>query len=239
MISAHVIRLPNSPASVLGAEHCRATSIAVGNKFPIAFHDATTAEEADATMRDLGLRWIWPWEHEGAREHEASGLMMHPYKTRVPAARIACFLSHFVLWNAAATSRCATLILEDDCEWIAPLPDPAALCILLQQFGAIGINDPRGATRRAEFYHQRTQAQASPERAVVPAPWVDDVRIPQGLAGASAYLLAPWMAQKLCDWVEVFGCGPNDAILCKQLFPTIGQLTTYCTRVTGRPSSLR
>ena len=54
-------------------------------------------------------------------------------------------------------------------------------------------------------------------------PWVDDDRLtPQGLAGNSAYIIKPEGARALIDLVQKFGLWPNDAIMCRQLIPSLG-----------------
>jgi len=75
---------------------------------------------------------------------------------------------------------------------------------------------------------------------VVEAPWVDDDHhVPQGLAGASAYIITPAGALAAIRLVERFSGWPNDALLCRQLLPgMLGVTTTYHTRVSGTPSRL-
>ena len=60
---------------------------------------------------------------------------------------------------------------------------------------------------------------------------VDDVEVPQGLAGNSAYLITPKGAKKLLDKVREVGLWPNDAVMCKQFFPWMQVVYPYYTTI--------
>ena len=103
------------------------------------------------------------------------------------------------------------------------------------KYQIIGINDPRGATRRSQEYHNLVQAS---NYAIAPPPYIDDIHVPQGLAGNSAYYIKPLGAQKLIELVDQHGIWPNDAIMCKQLLPgLLGQIKNYYTKVQGLVST--
>ena len=177
----------------------------------------------------------WGFPVRGARRVcPKTGMVLHAYAGPDPDKRVACFASHALLWTWAADHKEAVLILEDDVRFISsevPLEGLAD-----NGYGAIGINDPMGATRRAGAYHRGVQKQQG--GAVVDAPWVDRRSIPQGLAGGSAYIIKPWAAGEVLDKAREIGAWPNDALLCKQLFPWLGQSKKYYTKVSGRPSTL-
>lgn len=213
-----------------GVEAVRASHDDVGNEFLLVRWEATRPEHADSIMRDLGLVWTWPWDEPDVCP--ASGLKRHPYATRDRSARVACFLSHWRLWRRCAETREACVVLEDDAVFVHRLEPDA----IPKGWGAVGLNDPRGATRRADRFHR---ALVEATDAVVPVPWVDDDRaVPQGLAGASAYLIEPWMARRLIEHSRTYGAWPNDALLCKQLCPEIGVTKRTYTKVSGRMSTL-
>jgi len=112
--------------------------------------------------------------------------------------------------------------------------DPAV--VLSTPHIIIGINDPRGATRKAQLFHDGVRGAHAPT--VLDVPWVDDPEVPQGLAGASAYLMKPAGAWHALNLVDRLGAWPNDALLCKQLVPGLGVTRTYYTRVQGTRSRL-
>jgi GR25 family glycosyltransferase involved in LPS biosynthesis len=66
---------------------------------------------------------------------------------------------------------------------------------------------------------------------------IDEEHIPQGIAGNSAYIMKPSGAKKMLDLVAQFGLWPNDAIMCRQLVPTLGVTKTFFTGVQGLPST--
>lgn len=188
---------------------------------------ATTPDTVVQDMALHGIKWTYPWDKEEV--HEPTGLRLHPYKTSDRLARMSCFMSHWRLWLKAASD--SIMIFEDDAIFTKHMPRS----ILGGDEWAIGINDPRGATRKAGVYHEVVQAQ---EEDVCEVPWVDDEAVPQGLAGASAYFMSCAAADVVLQAVEAYGAWPNDATLIKQLVPNLGQSRTYFTKVQGTRSTL-
>jgi hypothetical protein len=93
--------------------------------------------------------------------------------------------------------------------------------------GILGLNDPRGATRRSDVFHN----VASSKMGLQDVPTVDDMQVPQGLAGNSAYLITPTAAKKLLDKVREVGIWANDALMCKQFFPWMQVVYPYYTTI--------
>jgi GR25 family glycosyltransferase involved in LPS biosynthesis len=102
--------------------------------------------------------------------------------------------------------------------------------------GIIGLNNPMGATRKAsEFNRKATQLIGF--QGVPSVDSIGDKPLPQGLAGNSAYIIKPWAAKKLLEKVQEIGMWPNDALMCKQLFPWMQVVWPYYTKVQGTISS--
>jgi len=93
--------------------------------------------------------------------------------------------------------------------------------------GIIGLNDPRGATRRSGVFHEKVSSYVG----VQPVPTIDDMDVPQGLAGNSAYMISPKGAKKLLDKVREVGMWPNDALMNKQFFPWLEVVYPYYTTI--------
>jgi len=202
------------------------------NQFPVAQFEATTPLNVRDQMEAEGLRWTYPWD---AEEDGPEGLRLHPYATRNRDARMACFMSHYRLWQHSAESGEWIIVLEDDARFVKHLdPEPLTYCGL----SAVGINDPRGATRRSNVFHALVTKAAEAGELAIPVPEVDEPHVPQGLAGHSAYMVSPKLSQQLIDKAKELGCWPNDALMCRQLFPDIGVSTTYYTTVQHTPSTL-
>lgn len=61
--------------------------------------------------------------------------------------------------------------------------------------------------------------------------------IPDGLAGNSAYVVKPWAAQELINKFHELGVWPNDATMCKQLFPYLEEYYPFVVRVAQTKST--
>lgn len=195
-------------------------------------YPAVTPERVEELMTKLQLKWNYPWT--GQVIDFATGLTKSAYVTANPEARIACALSHYMLWMECSQQNEPYLILEHDAEFMQPLTEDAIE--LFKQSPALiaSINSPLGATRKATLYHTKLRQVAGD---LVPVPEIDDMKVPQGLPGNSAYMIKPTGAQAMLDLVANFGLWPNDAIMCKQLIHGLYCFTTYYTRVQGTQST--
>ena len=224
-MKAFAIVIKNNPVSEHGFSVLRESSEYVGNDFEIERFDAYNPHAAFEFTSDPnnGVVWSYPWE--GEELDMMYGLKKRAYETVNPYARVGCFLSHYHLWKKAVELQEDILILEHDAVFTKRYYRP-----LNNHDSVISINDPRGCTRKSLVYHQ--SIQCSMER-YVPCPWVDaDRAIPQGLPGNSAYVIGHIMARRTIDFVRVLGAWPNDALLCKQIFPErLWCLRDYATTV--------
>lgn len=230
------ITIRNNKVSEEGFRNLYRSHKEVGNRWELRSFDAITPEDVDMVMRDLGIRWDYPDEKEGPRRCPHTGLLLHPYRTPVPERRIACFASHAELWFRCATSLEPMMIFEDDAQFVARLAPESILSGPRTGWGCIFFNDPRGATRRPQVYHGAC-VNAGPGR-IIEVPWVDNMEVPQGGPGNSAYYIEPWAAKLLLQKAREVGGRPNDSLMCKQYFPWLGQSTSYFTKVSGRKSGL-
>lgn len=220
---AYAIVMRDVEVSELGYENLVKSSKAVENPFNIQKFEAITPQHVDRVLSEQFIKWNYPWETP--ETDIATGLTKHPYVTANPQARIACALSHFLLWKTCYKMRQPIIILEHDAKFINRLdfyPEQTG------RLEIIGINDPRGATRKSGLYHEEIQKGRT---AIQPVPTIDDVSVPQGLAGNSAYLIKPEGAQKMIGLVKTYGLWPNDAIMCKQLIRTLGVTKKYYTTI--------
>jgi GR25 family glycosyltransferase involved in LPS biosynthesis len=223
-MKSYIITLKNNELSIDAALRCKQSSNLVVQQF-----QAVTPRDVPAMMMDEKLIWTYPWDEQ---KHDfASGLVLSPYRTQQKAARIACFLSHYQLWKESLKTDEPILILEHDAIFIHDLdPQP----ILDSKYDIVGINDPRGATRKSGEYHRIIQQNP---KEIQPVPRIDDMLVPQGLAGNSAYIIKPNGAKRLIELVKEFGAWPNDAIMCYQLVKNLGVTKTYYTKVQGTRST--
>lgn len=190
------------------------------------FSAITYDDNLDSIMDSYKIKWNYPWEE--AERDLASGLLKTPYPTRNPKARIACALSHYALWRKCYLEDEPILVLEHDTVFTKTLNYEY---ILESKYDIIGINDPRGATRKSALYHKLVQQS---EKFIQKPPVLDDSPyIPYGIAGNSAYIIKPSGAKKMLNLVAEYGLWPNDAIMCRQLVPNLGVTKEYYTKVLG------
>lgn len=190
--------------------------------------NAITPDKVDWFINGAGIRWNYPWE--GEVYDFATGLKKSAYPTKNPKARIACACSHYTMWHKCYKNDTTMLILEHDAYFTNKIDfDPEDT-----RAEIIGINNPLGATRRAKIYYDKITQNDQQFQLV---PWVDDLTVPQGLAGNSAYIIKPAGAKKLIALVEQYGLWPNDAIMCRQLVSKLGVTKKFYTNVQGLAST--
>jgi len=228
-MKAYAIVITGNELSEKGYDALVKSSKEVGNDFEIEVHEAVTPSTLDERMESYELSWNWPF---GANVYDQkTGLMKCAYDSRFSPERIACAVSHFELWERSAYAEENILVLEHDALFTRRLDvEP----LLQSKYGVIGINDPRNATRLIDRFLAEVDKNVEEIQKV---PTIDDLRIPQGIAGASAYLVKPWAADRIVDKVYELGLWPNDAIVCQQLFDFIGVTKTFYTRVQNLPST--
>ena len=222
------IVLEGNSVSEKGFDNLESSSRAVGNDFDIVPFAAITPETVDKTMSYEKVNWNWPWEREEI--DFATGLTKKPYPTKNQKARMACAMSHYLLWMHVSESNESALITEHDAVFVERIDfdfDGLGVPIL-------GINNPMGATRRPHDYHATVMAS---KRDILLSPNIDDPCVPQGLAGNSAYFISPAGADRMLECVKQFGLWPNDAIMCRQLVSRLSVTKRYYTQVQGLRST--
>ena len=223
-MKTNIIRLQNDIDSNKYANWCWQTSAVNTN---IEFFNAVTPNEVDELMSGLRIEWKYPWT--GEVNDIKSGLTLRAYQTVDPKKRMACFLSHYCLWEKTIKSGEPMLILEHDAMFISKKPIPFD-DILDSGFEIIGINEPFGATRLSQVFHENVQKEHFCKNDVVRAPLIDDIKIPQGIAGNSAYIITPKGAYTMIKLTKEHGAWPNDALMCRQLIFGLGVTKTYYTK---------
>ena len=103
-------------------------------------------------------------------------------------------------------------------------------------WGVVGLNDPRGNTRKGQLFHNI----ASAKEGIQAVPNIDNSQeppLPMGIAGNSAYIIRPFAAKELLKATKEVGVWPNDAIMCKQLFPWLRVVYPYYSTTQRNVSS--
>jgi len=228
-MKAYSIVMSGHKGSELGFGRLQQTWRATKQSFSLEKFTAITPDNVNALMGSYNIKWNYPWDKPEL--DFASGLVKNPYPTKNPKSRIACALSHYTLWKKCHDEGEPILVLEHDAVFTKTLDYEFTL---ESKYDIIGINDPRGATRRARDYSIAVEKNID---IIQRPPVIDDMKVPQGIAGNSAYIIKPRGAKKMLDLVNEYGLWPNDAIMCQQLVSTLGITKDYYTGVQGLTST--
>jgi len=216
-IRAFVITIVDDPISVAGAKRCIESITHTNSDLQAEIFPAVTP----ATI--FNCDWSWPLKKKKICHH--TNLTLTAYKNTDVRRRIACAQSHWFLWQLCVGLDHDICILEHDALFVGKFDT------IEFDGGALSLNDPKNATFKAAEYDQALVD------GVNEIPWITDQSIPQGLPGNSAYLIKPWAAQQLINKQNEIGWWPNDAIMCRQLFPWLRALKPYCTTLQKMRSS--
>ena len=232
MVKAYVIQMSDNDHSVKCYKNLvQSNEDTNTNIVPIAF-EATQPKDIIRHTREVfdyaPVVWSWPKKEAEDKPHLTTGLFMRHYKAVDQDRVIAAALSHYRLWKHCVELDEPIMVLEHDAFFtrrfdIADLKD--------HKWGAVGLNDPRGATRKGMKFHQIMQSNG---KGVQPVPVIDEpgeLPLPMGLAGNSAYVLRPYAAKELLDTVRTIGMWPNDAVMCRQLFRWLRVVNPYYTTI--------
>ena len=261
-LPAYIITMTNNSASMHSARMCQKSIKEFHSSLVPLYFEATTPETIRIDIEheipklkpwlldDQGnVKFNWPTDPSQEHLDLTSGVYKKAYNAVDQNKVIACAISHIRLWNLCAEQDVPMMILEHDARfvrsfwrrWLSQKPEKLADGDLLSHSnqwwnGVVSINDPRGATRRANTFHARMQGVIGCR----PTPTVnssDDPPLAQGLPGNSAYCIKPWAAEELLKGIQTYGLWPNDAYMCKELFPWLQSYYPYFTQVAGTPST--
>lgn len=221
-MKARVIAIEGHSYSQNVAQRCIDSAKQFGihvEKFP-----AVTAETVTGIMQEHGLQWTWADMNTKKTVCPYSGLEQFPYRAKNLLTKMACSMSHYLLWRQCAADTESWLILEHDAVFVAPLPD-------CDFSGACQINDPAGGGYRGQEHSQSMIERGTHGVHRLTCKRPTDSRIPDGFSGNSAYMVKPWAAEKFVAAFHRLGVWPNDATICIQLFPWLQELYPFVTVV--------
>ena len=205
-------------------------------------------EWKDGLLDSLGNpRYTWPINEFGDRMDFATGVHKKHYTAKDVRKVVAAAISHMRLWASCYYNNKPIVILEHDVVFtrrfktslLSHVKDTKVLDIShtgMWLNGICSLNDPRGATRRGLYYHDQMKT-ASGCRPVVKVNNPNDPEYAEGLPGNSAYIITPEAAKMLLDKSAQIGIWPNDALMCRQLFPFIQSYYPYFTQVNQQRST--
>jgi len=215
--------------TILGHEYSESVArrcIESADQFGISVEtfSAVTKDTVAETMAKENLQWSWANMNTAKNRCPYTSLEQFPYRTKSLEAKMACSMSHYMLWKHCVELDEPILILEHDAVFVAPLP-------AIQFEGAIQINDPAGGGYRGQDHSKIMRDRGTvgvhpltPKRPL-------DSMIPDGFSGNSAYIVKPWAAYKFKQAYKNHGVWPNDATICLQQFPWLQELYPFVTVV--------
>tara|TARA_B100000282_G_C31729149_1_gene490033 strand:- start:400 stop:1140 length:741 start_codon:yes stop_codon:yes gene_type:complete len=234
MMKALVITLTNNHEATLASRQLIASIKKTQSKLEPMVIDATTPLTMNEDLKKIdyidadGLPWTWPLSEEDDKLDMRTGLYLRHYKTNDITKVVSCMISHMRCWQMCIDLYEPVVILEHDAIFSRKFDFED----LTKDFkgGIIGLNDPRGATRKSQVFHSKVSETKGLQR----VPSVDDANeppFPQGLAGNSAYVISPRAAKRLLEKTRDVGMWPNDAVMCKQFFPWMQVVYPYYTSI--------
>jgi GR25 family glycosyltransferase involved in LPS biosynthesis len=198
---------------------------------------AATPETINQKLREIetidadSVNWTYPLSEQQDRLDIGSGMYLRHYRAKDQKKVIACMVSHMMAWDKVFQKNEPMIVFEHDAVVYRKITKEKLMTDLFRG-GVLGLNDPRGATRKSALYHEKL----SKFQGIQKVPLIDgpsDPPLPSGLAGNSAYLITPFAAKALLDKVAEVGMWPNDALMCRQFFPWLQVTYPYFTKVQG------
>ena len=215
-----------NPVSINAANRCMDSLH--NSDVNVKYIQQTCPETLKEDRKQFGsIKWSYPLND--FRKVDESGMTLRGYRAQSLQKVFACTISHARLWLQSVELQEEIMILEHDALFtrkFTPFEWEGGVC---------GLNDPRGATHSAQLFHEKV----SKNKGIQNTPWVkDELAMPQGLAGNSAYIIKPAFAKKLIDKLKEKGGWPNDSLMCKQFFPDqLKVVYPYFTKVQGIQST--
>lgn len=220
-MKAFIVRIEGHPYSEKSARRCLDSIQMTWSNLKPDFFRATIpktfAEDSIQVFSEI-LPYTWPKEGEVVRVNDEEGKTYKKvgYSTDSIITIMSCAMSHARLWKKCGELKEPIMILEHDAVFTRRF-DFEELEKRLFISGAISINDPRGATRKSREYWEYLQVGD----AVKYVPFLDKEVCGNvsGMPGNSAYVITPDFADEVLEKMKEIGIWPNDAFLCRQLFP--------------------
>lgn len=219
---ARVITIRDHGYSETSADRC----IASAQEFGITVEKfyGITVDTAYQALRQYGLEWTWADMNQRVTVCPHTKLTLSPYRALDIRAKIACSMSHYLLWRFCVEVNEPLLILEHDAVFIRALPE-------IEFHGAIQINDPNGGGYKGRWHQNEMIKRGTTGAHPLTAKQPPRSSIPDGFSGNSAYIVKPWAAKEFVQAFHRLGVWPNDATICLQIFPWLQELYPFVTNV--------
>jgi len=228
--NAYIIQMSDNSASAAMGHDCLVSATTA--RLNAQRFEATQPDDIYRHIQEVfgrQIAWSWPTRSSDDDYCLYTGLYKKTYPAENQNRVVACALSHYRLWKLCVELGEEIVVLEHDARFL-PM---ASLKDTLQDtsWGAVGLNDPRGNTRKGQMFHAKVAACGDGINRVPIIDEPTELPLPMGLAGNSAYIIRPHFAKKLLEEVARIGMWPNDAVMCRQLFRDLKVVYPYLTKV--------
>ena len=227
-MKSFIITMSNNADSLRLTKVCKESILTTNSVLDVKHFEAIQPPQLYKHNVDIFDGDFVPWKfpEKDTENHLdfATGLFLKAYPTADIKRVMACSLSHMTLWKWSVDNNETIVVLEHDAFFQRTF-NPDHL-VSDPSWGVVGLNDPRGNTRKGQLFHNIV----SVKEGIQPVPSIDTTQeppLPMGIAGNSAYIIRPWAAKELLKSTKVLGVWPNDAIMCKQLFPWLRVVYPY------------
>ena len=238
---AVVISMVNDSTSTVAARKVIKSIHDTDSELNAVILPATTPATLDKDLADFDLtksNWTYPIKPGETKLDISTGLNLTGYNANDLNKVISCMVSHMRIWQLSAGGNLPIVVLEHDALFTRKF---VASDFPKLGGGIIGLNDPRGATRKSAVYYDKVISAPALSKEyphIKEAPYVDDDKLaPQGIAGNSAYIIYPRAAGHMLNLVKEYGLWPNDALMCKQLVPYLKHVHPFYTKLQGVAST--
>ena len=240
-MKAFIITMSDKPTSVELAKKCRESVIhyCAAALEPIHFEAVQPKGILSATLSVFGEHVAYTYPESPFNSHMDfnTNLYLKAYETNDVKKIIACSLSHMKLWKFCVEENETIAVLEHDAIFHDWFGFDLSHVEANKDWGVLGLNCPRGNTRKGSIFASAVEGNGNLVQNVPEIDGPGEPPLPQGLAGNSAYLIRPHAAKALLDKTKKLGIWPNDAIMCKQLFPWLRVTYPFYTTTQRNVSS--
>jgi len=238
-MKAFIITLqePDKPEPIEAAKRCIDSIERTKSTLEPEMFEASTPRTMYGHMEEVfgkRVQWSWPMDMSKNCYDIRTGLFKKYYPARDQLRVVACAMSHVRLWKKCVDLDENIVILEQDALFTKNLD---VKIFDGWEWGAIGLNDPRGATRKSTVYYDMIVKNGNIVQSIPNIDGFGAEALPMGLAGNSAYIIKPYAAKDLLNTIGKTGLWPNDALMCKQLFRWLKVCYPFFTKVQGTKST--
>lgn len=231
--NAYIIQMSDNSASAAMGHDCLVSATKVG--LNAQRFEATQPDNIYQHIQEVfggQIAWSWPTRSSDDDYCLYTGIYKKTYPAENQNRVVSCALSHYRLWKLCVELDEGIVVLEHDARFLPAVTDKSISELLQDKsWGAVGLNDPRGNTRKGQLFHAKVAVCGDGINRVPIIDEPTELPLPMGLAGNSAYIIRPHLAKRLLEEVARIGMWPNDAIMCRQLFRDLKVVYPYLTKV--------